>query len=73
MPLGRLNALDRDNEHTKLKSLISVQISILEQKNYPQVLRIDQYCEKKFGMLATKLFISVRFSVTALPSLLPYR
>ena len=56
-----------------LKSLGSVQISILEQKNYPEVLRIDQYCEKFFGMLATKSFFIVRFGVTALPSLLPYR
>ena len=56
-----------------LKSLRSVQISILEPKNYPEVLRIDQYCEKILGMLATKSFFSVRFAVTALPSFLPYR
>ena len=36
-------------------------------------LRIDQYCEKILGMLASKSFFSVRFGVAALPSLLPYR
>ena len=56
-----------------LKSLRSVQICILEPKNYPQNLRIDQYCKKILGMLATKSFFSVRFVVAALPSLLPYR
>ena len=57
----------------RLKSLRSVQISILEPKNYPEVLRIDQYCEKNLDMLATKSFFSVKFGVTALPSLLLYR
>ena len=38
-----------------------------------EVLRIDQYCEKSLGMLVTKSFFSVRFGVTALPSLLLYR
>ena len=45
----------------------------MEPTNYPEVLRIDQYCEKNVGMLATNSFFSVRFGVTALPSLLPYR
>ena len=39
----------------------------------PEVLRIDQYCEKILGMLASKSFFSVRFGVAALPSLFPYR
>ena len=56
-----------------LKSLRSVQISIWHRKITAEVLRINQYCEKILGMLATKLFFSVRFGVTALPSLLPYR
>ena len=56
-----------------LKPLRSVQISILERKITPEVLRIDQYCEKILGMLASKSFFSVRFGVAALPSLLPYR
>ena len=43
------------------------------EKLPPGVLRIDQYCEKILGMLATKSFFSVRFGVTALPSLLAYR
>ena len=49
-----------------LKSLRSVQISILEPKNYPQ-------SSKNLGMLASKSVFSVRFGVAALPSLLPYR
>ena len=56
-----------------LKSLRSVQISILKPKITPEVLRIDQYYEKIWGMLATKSFFSVRFGVTVLPSLLSYR
>ena len=56
-----------------LRSLRSLQISILEPKITPEVLRIDQYCEKILGMLTTKSFFSVRFGVTVLPSLLPYR
>ena len=60
--------------HIKLlKSLRSVQISILERIITSEVLRIDQYCEKNLGMLATKSFFSVRFGVAALPSLVPYR
>ena len=51
-----------------LKSLRSVQISILEPKNTPEVLRTDQYCEKILGMLVTKSFFRVRFGVAALPS-----
>ena len=43
------------------------------RKITPEVLRLDQYCEKKLGMLVTKSFFSVTFSVAALPSLLPYR
>ena len=43
------------------------------RKITPEILRIDQYCEKKLGMLATKSFLNVRFGVTALSSLLPYR
>ena len=58
---------------TALKSLRSVQISILEPKNYLEVLRIDHDCERILGMLATKSFSNVRFGVTALPGLLPYR
>ena len=58
---------------SSLKSLRSVQISNLEPKNYPEVLRFDWYCEKNLGMLATKSFFSVRFGVAALPSLLSYR
>ena len=42
------------------------------RKITPEVLRIDQYCEKILGMLATKSFFSVRFGVAALPNLLPY-
>ena len=42
------------------------------RKITPEVLRIDQYCEKFFGMLVTKSSFSVRFGVAALPSLLPY-
>ena len=42
-----------------LKSLRSVQISILKPKITPEVLRFDQYCERMFGMLATKSFFSV--------------
>ena len=56
-----------------LKSLRSVQLSILQPKITPEVLRSDQYCENILGMLAPKSFFSVRFGVTALPSLLPYR
>ena len=57
----------------RLKSLRSVQISSLEPKITPEVLRIDQYCEKIVSMLASKLFFSERFDVATLPSLLPYR
>ena len=60
-------------KYLSLKSLRSVEISILEPKNYPEVLRFDQYCEQILAMLATKSFFSVRFGVAALPSLLPYR
>ena len=56
-----------------LKSLKSVQISIWNRKITPEVLRIDQHCEKMLDKLATKSFFSVRFCVAALPSLLPYR
>ena len=52
-----------------LKSLRSVQFSILESKITPEVLRIDQYCENSLGMLTTKSFFNVRFGVTALPSI----
>ena len=37
-----------------LKSLKSVQISILEQKITPEVIRTDQNWEKILGMLASK-------------------
>ena len=48
-----------------LKLLRSVQISILNRKITPEVLRIDQYCEKILGMLTSKPFFSVRFGVAA--------
>ena len=35
------------------------------RKITPEVLRIDQYCEKFLGMLASKSFFNVRFGVTA--------
>ena len=50
-PLGKIK-----NTVFFLKSLRSVQISILEPKNYPRSLRIDQYCEKILGMSVTKSF-----------------
>ena len=43
------------------------------EKLPPEVLRIDQYCEKNLGMLPSKSFFSMRFGVATLPSLLPYR
>ena len=46
-----------------LKSLRSVQISILKPKKYPQVLRIYQYCEKNLGTLTSKSFFRVKFGV----------
>ena len=55
-----------------LKSLRSVKFLFWNRKITPEVLRIDQYCEIFLGMLVTKSFLSVRFGVAALPSLLPY-
>ena len=72
------------NSGQLLKVIEKCTISILEPKNYPEVLShgitviltkgsCDQYCEKILGMLPSKSFFSVRIGVTALPSLLPYR
>ena len=50
-----MDQLDSLNYATDtLKSLKSVQISILVPKITPEVLRIDQYCEKILVMLTTK-------------------